>query len=274
MKHKLTILFLLFYIYCNSENIVHENILSIKFGGIWQQDQYLSPLLYSGMKTGISNEWWQPFRQETRLGKRDKLQNWKNVGKVDIQFGWMYSPTKSNRMYTIGIQSGWGAYYDWKFPSVGLQILLGPYLNLDFSPRTIASNINKPYSMDAAIQAEVMGGLSYSFSGKKTTYRLRYLVHTNLIGIDFMPDYWQSYYELSEGVSGLIRCAGIWNHRYIQQELTFDIQLPHSTWRMGIKHEYVEYGQKEMWFSREQVSAIIGTCFHYRLKPNKPLIEW
>jgi len=112
-------------------------------------------------------------------------------------------------------------------------------------------------------------GLRYVFKGKKTSYRLQYMLRANLIGVDFMPNYWESYYELTEGVKGDIRCAGMWNHRILQHELTLDMQFPHSTWRVGLVHEYDEYGQRNMMFSHEQVSAVVGTCFHYRIKPNK-----
>lgn len=274
MKRLVAILLLLVCLFCRAENVTHENILYARFGGIWQQDQYLSPLLYTGMSGGIGNEWWQPFSSDTRLGKQGKLDHWGHLGKVDLQFGMLYNPTKSNRIYAFGVQGGWGAYYTWQFPQAGVQILLGPYLNLDYAPRFIAGNVNKPYSMDIAIEAEAMGGISYSFRGKHSSYRLRYLIHANLIGIDFVPDYWQSYYELAEGVSGIVRCAGMWNHRYLRHELTLDMQFRHSTWRLGIKHEYLEYGQGDMWFSREQVSAVVGTCFQYKLKPNQSFVEW
>jgi hypothetical protein len=36
------------------------------------------------------------------------------------------------------------------------------------------------------------------------------------------------------------------------------MQFIRSTWRIGVKHEYIEYGTPNMMFSREQVSAIIG----------------
>lgn len=257
-----------------AENVEHENILHVNYGGMWQQDQYLSPLLYSGMRVGLGNEWWQPFRQESRLGRKGKLTHWAHVGRVDVSFGWMYNQPHSNGIYALDIQGGWGAFYTWQFPKQGIQIWLGPYLDLDFAPRTILSNVNKPYSMDAAVQVEVMGGISYSFAAHKTSYRLGYMVRANLIGADFMPDYWQSYYELTEGIEGIVRCAGMWNHRYLNHELTLDMQFLHSTWRVGIRHEYLEYGQDDMWFSREQVSAVVGTCFRYRLKPNKRLTEW
>ena len=140
-------------------------------------------------------------------------------------------------------------------------------------PRYIVNNVNKPYSMDIVAEIDAMAFVSYSFGGKKTSYRLRYLIRTNLIGVDFMPDYWQSYYEITEGIAGKIRCAGMWNHRYLNHELTLDMQFKHSTWRIGVRHEYLEYGEKSMWFSREQVSAVIGTCFRYRTKGNHRLTE-
>lgn len=257
-----------------AENVEHENILHIRYGGMWLQDQYLSPLLYSGMRVGLGNEWWQPFRQESRLGRKGLLAQWAHVGRIDLAFAWMYNSPHTNAVYALGLQTGWGAFYQWQFPAAGVRLLLGLYLDVDFMPRTILSNVNKPYSMDAAVRVEAMAGVSYSFSARRTSYRLRYLVRANLIGVDFMPDYWQSYYELSEGIPGIVRCAGMWNHRYLNHELTLDMQFPHSTWRIGLRHEYLEYGQENMWFSREQVSAVLGTCFRYRLKPNKSFVEW
>lgn len=257
-----------------AENVEHESVLYVNYGGMWQQDQYLSPLLYSGMRVGVGNEWWQPFGQESRLGRNGKLTNWAHVGRIDLSFGWVYNQPHSNRIYALGLQGGWGGFYTWRFPKAGVQIWLGPYLDLDFMPRTILNNVNKPYSMDAAVQVEAMSGISYSFASHKTSYRLRYMVRANLIGVDFMPDYWQSYYELTEGIAGIVRCAGMWNHRYLNHELTLDMQFLHSTWRMGVRHEYLEYGQGDMWFSREQVSVVVGTCFRYKLKPNKRLTEW
>ena len=53
--------------------VKHENVLSVRYGGIWMQDQYLSPLLYSGQQVGLSNERWQAFRC-------DSTKKWENVG--------------------------------------------------------------------------------------------------------------------------------------------------------------------------------------------------
>ncbi len=295
---------------------------------MWLQDQYLSPLLYNGVNVGITNEWWQAFRGKNKFshgvgedrlscksgenglfyvsGEKKYTGSWEHIGKVGVQGCGLQNTPKSNKIYALGVNAGWGAYYTWKWTRTGnshsnkithsdkiskydkisnsdnyvnqgcksgFQIGVGPYLAADFMPRYIVNNVNKPYSMDIAADIDAMAFVSYSFGGKKTSYRLRYMIRTNLIGVDFMPDYWQSYYELTEGIAGKIRCAGMWNHRYLNHELTLDMQFKHSTWRIGVRHEYLEYGEKSMWFSREQVSAVIGTCFRYRTKGNHRLTE-
>lgn len=248
-------------------NQEHENILCVRYGGIWQQDQYLTPLLYSGQQIGLSNEWWQNFHC-------DSTQHWKHVGKAQVLGGMAYSERWNNLMYSVGFQGGWGAQYVWRWQDLGLQVQLGPYLNVDLLGKMQVSNVNKPYSMDIGIDMCAMCGLSWAFRAKKTSYRLRYLARLNVIGIDYIPDYWQSYYEQTEGVLGLVRCAGAWNHRRLEHELTFDMQFKHSTWRVGIAHEYLEYGMREMMFSRELVSAVLGCVWQYRVAGAKNLTIW
>ena len=260
----------------------HEDVFTLRFGGQWQQDQYLSPLLYDGMEVGIGNEWWQTFRRAPQ---------WLHMGRADLTFGWLTNPRYTNRIYSLDIEAGWGAAYQWDFrfachkrSSAGetpaspvkqqssrfanrerhlLQVFLGPYLNAEWAPRMLLSNVNKPYSMDAAIEIQALAGIRYTFTAPRTAYRLSYILRANLIGMDFMPDYWQSYYELTEGVPGDLRCAGMWNRRYFAHELTLDIISRRSTWRLGIRHEYLEYGKRQMAFSREQVAIVLGTCFRY-----------
>ena len=245
-------------------NPEHENILHISYGGLWQQDQYLSPLLYSGQRVGIGNEWWQPFRRNS----------WHHIGRFDAQFGWTYSSAHTNLIYSLGVSGGWGAYYNWHFRRTGIELLLGPYLDLDWLGKMHGSSVNKPFSMDAALDLCAMGGIAWSFRARTTSYRLRYLVRANVVGVDFLPDYWQSYYEIAEGVPGRVRCTTLTNHRTLRHELTMDMQFHRSTWRVGVAHEYVEYGERGMMFSREQVSAVVGCIWHYRINPAKSLTAW
>ena len=66
------------------ESVEHDYVLKAKVGGGYQLDTYLSPLGYKGLQFGLGSEWWQPFRQDTKLGKAGKLVNWEHVGRADI----------------------------------------------------------------------------------------------------------------------------------------------------------------------------------------------
>lgn len=259
MKKILYIILLLSPILLHAEVVEHENILKLKYGGVWQVDPYLSPLRYNGQWVGIGNEWWQSF---------SKHEHWSHVGTLDLSGLWSYNTPKSNRLWGLGIQTGWGAYHHWDWQDKGLQVLVGPHLEAELMARYLMSNTNKPYSMDAAVQAQAMAGVSWSFSGKKTSYRLRYLAYLSVIGIDFVPDYFQSYYELTEGVmQGNVRCAGLWNHQSLRHEITLDLQFPHSIWRVGAEHRLLHYGTQTMQFHRQQVNLIVGCVFRYKVKP-------
>ena len=253
------------------EEITHTNVLKVRFGWNYQLDTYLSPLAYNGMHLSIGNEWWQPFRLDTRLGQTGKLAHWAHVGRLDVRGAKQISSARSNIIYSLGATGGWGAFYCWQWFDNRLKWHLGPYLEADLALRDHASNVNKPISLDIAVDVMAMTGLSWSFYGKKTSYRLNYLIRTNLIGFDFMPDYWQSYYELSEGVKGTPRCSGHWNHHTVKHELTLDMQFPHSTWRLGAEHEYVNYGTKDLHFVRNQISLVVGCIWNYRIKANTRL---
>lgn len=109
-----------------AENVEHENILHVHYGGMWQQDQYLSPLLYSGMGVGIGNEWWQAFRVRKGANNMDSTLyiaheakiakgGWEHMGRVSLQVDWLLNTPKTNRIYALGVQGGWGAYYAWKW---------------------------------------------------------------------------------------------------------------------------------------------------------------
>ena len=251
-----------------AEMVEHENILKIKYGWVSQLDPYLSPLAYTGNQIGIGNEWWQPFDKTDKEGYPIR---WSHVGAIDIHGLRAYNSAYTNLIYGLGGHAGWGAYYRWTWLAERLVVILGPYLEADFMARELSSNVNKPYSFDLGIDAMAMTGLQWSFYGKRTSYRLRYRVRTNLIGFDFMPDYWQSYYELAEGVSGTARCSGQWNHNVVRHELSLDLQFPHTTWRVGAEHEFLNYFTHDMQFTRNQFSLVLACLWHYRVTPIKNL---
>lgn len=258
-----------------SENLYrgveHTNILKIKGGYTIMMDPYLSPLRYSGHEIGIGNEWWQKF-SKTPIKNHDHMTGgWEHVGRVDAAGCKAMNAAKTNYLYGLDIQGGWGAFYHWQWSHIGCEVLVGPYLEADFGVRQHASNINKPYSFDAAIDAEVMAGFGYRFDGRKTSYRLRYLVRSNALGMNWTPEYWQSYYEVVEKVPGKIQCTGPWNRNVVRHELTMDFQFVHSTWRIGAEHEWMRYSTKNMDWNRQSIRVLIGCIWNYKIEGGKRL---
>ena len=245
------------------ESVEHENILKIKVGTGYQLDTYLSPMGYSGMCYGLGNEWWQAFRHAPA--------NWAHMGRADIGLTNYYNRSRTNRYLGVQLAAGWGAFYEWKWLDDRLRVHLGPYLDVYFSVREQASNVNKMVSFDAAIDVMAMSGISWSFYGKKTSYRLSYLIRTNLIGFDYLPEYWESYYEITQGVPGQPRCSGHWNHNTIKHQLSLDMQFPHSTWRIGAEHEWMNYGTKDLHFSNNEMRIVVGCLWKYRIRANARL---
>ncbi len=240
----------------------HENILTLHYGGIWQNDEYLSPLLYAGQQIGIQHEWWTPFLKE-------KLSDWVHVGKMHIN-GAITNNQRAiqNKQYALGVSGGWGMHYNFQgiLNINGLNIFVGPYICADFMGRSITSYENKPYSLDIALTLQAHCGIAYTLRVKQNyRFRLRYTLTTDLIGVMFIPDYWQSYYEMNQSLKGTIELASLHNRQSISHELTLDMQLRRSTWRLGIRHEYLQYSANNLSFSREQVSLVIGTLFNHQV---------
>ena len=274
MKKLIGVIGLLFFLagtVTAGEGVEHTNVLKVQFGRGYQLDTYLSPLAYTGWQVGIGNEWWQPFRQDTRLGQTGRLAHWAHVGRVEVLGARNISKAYTNLTYGLELNGGWGAFYAWQWFDNRLNVFLGPYLEAGLAVKYMAVNVNKPLSVDIAADVMAMSGISWSFYGKKTSYRLNYQIRTNLIGFDFMPDYWESYYELSEGVKGTPRCSGHWNHHSVKHELSLDMQFPHSTWRVGVAHDYRHYGNAHMRFVRNQIHLVVGCIWKYRIKANERL---
>lgn len=242
------------------EGTDHEDVLSLRFGGTWQNDEYLSPMLYDGLQGALQNEWWQGFRA-------DSTNSWHHTGNVALSLGRLYNNRRSNRIMSFGLQGGWGAVYGFgRMIGVdGLNVFLGPYIGAEMLVSELATNVNKPYSVDIAFLLKAMAGVEYSFAAKHTSYRLRYALNTPLAGIMFVPEYGQSYYEVTEAVlAGTLHFAGPHNRRALTHSLTLDLQFKHSAWRLGVEHNIVYYRANSLSFSREQVSLVVGTVFNYR----------
>ncbi len=237
---------------------VHENVLTVEYGGIWQNDEYLSPLIYGGQMIAFG------YECRTEFSKLD----WSHVGKLHITGAITDNDRPMvSKQYAVGVNGGWGAQYNFRrmIGVEGLNVFVGPYLHADFMGRTITSSQNKPYSMDLGVNIRAHAGMSYTIPCKRSAYRLQYRIMTDLIGAQFAPDYWQSYYEMTQSIAGTVVFTSLHNRQTLSHELTLDMQFRRSTWRVGVRHEYLQYTANNLHFSREEVSVVVGTVFNHRI---------
>lgn len=249
--------------------VIHENIISLKYGFCQNLDPYLSPLKYKGQGIAFGSEWWQPFRNQIHENNyAPRTGYWAHVGKVDIAGQRAYSVAGTNMLYGLGVHTGWGGHYNWLLyaKKSEFRILLGPYLDVDVMVRQHASEVNKPYSADVAAEVMAMAGMNWIIQREKVGYRIQYILQTNLIGAQFYPDYWQSYYEIYKGQLGrTIHAAGPWNRNRIDHKLAADFLFKKTTWRIGAEHRWLSYGDKNMRWNRHEISILLGCIWNYQV---------
>ncbi len=258
------VMVVMFSVQINAELPHHTNILTVEYGGVWQNDEYLSPLLYSGQMIGIQNEWHTTFRCDS---------TWRHRGRVHL-IGAMTDNNRGvvNSQQAFGGEAAWGATWHVQqanlLPALlkDLDVFVGSELNIHYMGRNIASYANKPFNMDAGLTLQLCAGISYTFRAPKTAYRLEYTLNTDLMGAMFVPDYWPSYYEMPQIWQDAVVFASFHNRQTLSHQLMIDMQFKRSTWRVGIRHHYQQYTAHNLHFSREEVCVVVGTLFNYHVR--------
>ena len=251
-----------------------SDVFTVYYGGEWLWDSYLSPLLYDGWTAGLGNEWWTDFRHQSARQVR-----WRHVGSLLVSGGYT---TQAQGMNTIGffdIEAGWGAHPVWRLntgqtkgiESRHIELYGGAYLGAGVMMQRLLQHDAKTYSFDIGADLSLKAGMGYAFRCKKTAYRLVYEAEMNVLGAMWLPDYWESYYEISEKVNldGSVVCAHWGNRQHLKQLVALDFEFKHSSWRLGVRHEYLHYGDEKRYFARQQLSLAVGCIFDYKLTKSR-----
>lgn len=238
----------------------------LPYGGMWMHDSYLSMHVYDGWTVGIGNEWKRHFKESP----------WQQVGRVQLIGGEAIQSQGHNMIQFVDVQGGWGAWHAWQWntgASKGIDrslvtVQVGPNVAADIQAKRLVQNENKPLSFDIGLDAEWMASAAFSFSRKHIAYRVSYEARMNVLGAMWLPDYWQSYYETTESVriERNVRLSHLGNRQFVHQKLAMDFQFRRSTWQLGVRHEYLHYGDKNQHFARQTVGLVVGCIFDYEVK--------
>ncbi len=157
-------------------------------------DTYLSSLTYKGTDFALYN-------------RTERLARW-GKGKVTVaglyngHMAYVASPTDDGKMLDAELSASGGWHYNWR-PASHWRLALGGLAELAGGFTYATRNTNNPAQarLGASLWASGIAEYSFRFFGKNATARMQ--LDAQFIGMQFAPEYGQSYYEIfSLGHSG------------------------------------------------------------------------
>lgn len=238
----------------NSYALVHQDELSVIVGTLQQRDSYLSPLWYEGLVLGLHNTWSQDFK---------KRPHWWHQGYMGLDIAMLQNHFHTNMMMNLLLDVGWKAYY--RAVNVGgFELGVGPAVGLQLSGRLHVKNVNKPVSVDGGFDGNAVVHLRYSLPRPKCHFGIRYEAQLNLLGCDYLPDYWQLPDEKSIGQN--IRFTHLGNRRNFVEQAFVDFLWRSAGVSAGVRHEYNHTLGKGLVMERSLVAFVITVTFNYEHK--------
>ena len=199
---------------------------SIGYGAANVYDTYLSPLKYSGNSYSLLHE--RLSRTHFFDNKLIKQQIFRlNVSVTD-------NPAKNANEYSVIGEYRLGAHYPvWKRGK--LQVRAGGIWNIGGGVIYNERNSNNPASAKAFTDLNLSAQTFYRLKG----VLLRWQLDLPFVGAFFMPEYGESYYEISLGNrQNLIHFSSFHNQRALFNNFSADFPLSNWTIRLALQSDY------------------------------------
>jgi hypothetical protein len=179
-------------------------------------DTYLSPLKYQGIQLNIMYE----RMKMTGWGNGNlSAQHLFNIGLADTK-----NPTETATDYLGVLEYSYGMHYHFK-PVQRIRLMAGMQVDGLIGGIYNTRNGNNPATAKAHINLNLSGMAVYRMQIGKQPVRLRYQLNFSALGLQFSPEYGQSYYEIELGTkSKLIHWASFHNQLIMQN--MFSVELP------------------------------------------------
>ena len=223
-------------------------------------DTYLTPMEYKGPQLSILSETHRTLRRNPHI-----------LFTTFINGELSYTDNPTQNAHDIGgsirYDAGWGRQWKdilWKGLDLTAGGMAGGTIGFLYNDR----NGNNPAQARANILASAFVRADYRFKIKKQALALHYQAQLPVVGMTFMPQYGQSYYDIFErgNYDHNIRFAHPGNTLSLRQLLTFEIPIRHSHLSVGylsdLRQAYVN-GIKQHQNSR---SFVIGYVRNFSLK--------
>lgn len=214
---------------------------------------YLSPLTYTGPGYGLSYEWRKGVWLEGTVGMQ---------AIADIDYGYLLSPAKNSRMYTLDLNIAWGVERIWKKES-GFTAAIGATVGADGGVLYLPRNGNNPAQALMWAGASITGRVGYDrlkLLHKPLTLILSAELPT--IGAFFCPQYGETYYEIYVGNHSGLTHFGWWGNRpQLNSRIIADWKLGRNALTLGFEYRYQGLECNDISTRMARCSGIIGISF-------------
>ena len=229
----------------------------VGWGRASQLDTYLSPMTYSGWQISFMT---QRERMTHLADHHISFQSTLQGAFTDTDNP---AGTASYLGGRLAYDAGWHYHYQ-VLPGFDLKggALLGADVGFLYNDRNGNNPAQGRFSADVSLSA----GLGYSFNVKKLHMRAAYQADLPMMGLMFVPEFGESYYEISEaGASHDILFAHPGNALSLRQLLTLDVCLKRVTLRVGYLCDVRQSNAHSLKYRDTSHSFMFGIVRHFQL---------
>ncbi len=218
-------------------------------------DTYLSGLRYEGKRMEIRSEFLRAakFSPEKWLGRVEAALSYDNIR----------NPSGNNTRHTLLADIGYGLMRRIDFhPVVGLCFYAGGVVGFNGGVTYDPRNSNNVCSPQMYLNVGVTGMATYRFKIRRLPVTVRYQPEIPVVGVFYLPDYDQSFFEMYLGNYKDAVNFGWWKNRFdIDNFLTVDFHLGSASLRVGYRNEFTTVWENNISVRRSVHSFVFGIAW-------------
>lgn len=202
--------------------ITRATLYGVGFTNVF--DTYLSPQEYKGVDFRLMRE-------------SSRMTQWENISRqvlFQADLGYTHNKVDNNNTFSALANWNYGLHYNFQL-TPNLRLLAGGMADLNGGFVYNLRNGNNPAQARAYINLAASGMAVWDVKIKRLPIRLRYQLSVPLLGVMFMPQYGQSYYEIFTlgNWRGVINFTSLHNQPSLHSLLTADVPIGRAKLRFA-----------------------------------------
>lgn len=204
--------------------ITRATLYGVGFTNVF--DTYLSPQEYTGVDFRVARE---SMRMTNWMKGRISLQSF-----FQADFGYTHNKVDNNNTFSGLANWNYGLHYHFPITS-NFKLLAGGLADINGGFVYNLRNGNNPAQARAYVNLDASGMAIWDLRIKNRPLTLRYQINLPLMGVMFMPNYGQSYYEIFTlgHWDGVVNFTSLHNQPSLRQMLTVDFPLGKAKMRFA-----------------------------------------